>query len=428
VVLEARKRVGGRMISVDTIEGGVVDLGGQWVGPTQLRMLALLDEMKLTRFDSYYGGKSVFYWNGQRMEANVIDEFEKSYMALDQSELPMPDADKRAADMLRDKFYALVGTVDRERPWLTPEARTLDRETVFSWGLRQTESAYARYFLDWLGQVGGSGGFESGEVSILHLAWTQTVAAQRENPETWLIHGGAGQVARMLGEQLQSVIRLNAEVSAIDYSDRGVTVMTRDGGRYTGRAAIVAIPPPLRSGIHFTPPLPADTTGLNQRSPMGSMAKVIAVYPRAFWREKGLSAQGFGTLPTVGITADSSPPSGTPGIIAGFVSSHRTVTWSRLDPSERRKAVLDDLVIYCGKEAAEPVKYYEAIWNNEQWTTGAFVSYMVPGAWTGYGEAWRRPVGPMFWAGTDTAGTWPGYYDGAIVAAERATKQALEIL
>src|SRR5438874_6925865 len=35
IVLEARDRVGGRLYKVDTIDGGWVDLGGQWVGPTQ---------------------------------------------------------------------------------------------------------------------------------------------------------------------------------------------------------------------------------------------------------------------------------------------------------------------------------------------------------------------------------------------------------
>lgn len=428
VVLEARRRVGGRMVSADTIAGGVVDLGGQWVGPTQTRMVALLDEMKLSKFDSYYDGNSVFVWDGKRTEAGILHDFLKSYIFFDQNQLPVPDADKKAADALRDLFWETVATVDRERPWLTPNAKTLDQETVFSWGLRHTESAYARYFLDWLCRVGGSGGFEPGQASILHLAWAQAVAPQSELPETWLIHGGAGQVARTLGQQMQSLVRLNSEVSAIEYSERRVTVSTREGGRFTGRAAIVAIPPPLRAGIHFTPPLPADTRGLIQRGPMGSMAKVIAVYPRAFWRDKGLSGMGIGPLPTLELTADSSPPSGTPGILASFVSSDRTVTWSRLDPSERRKAVLDDMVTYLGKEAAEPEQYFEAIWNNEPWTTGAFVSHLAPGAWTGYGEAWRRPVGPIFWAGTDSAGEWPGYYEGAIAAAEHATKQALATL
>jgi monoamine oxidase len=428
VVLEARKRVGGRMISANTISGGVVDLGGQWVGPTQTRMVALLDEMKLQRFDSYYDGKSVFHWNGQRSEANILHDFQKSYIFFDQNELPVPDADKQAADALRDLFWKTVATVDKERPWLTPDARTLDQETVFSWGLRHTNSAYARFFLDWLCRVGGSGGFEPGQASILHLAWAQAVAPQSDLPETWLIHGGAGQVARTLGQQMEGIIRLNAEVSAIEHADRKVTVRTRDGGTYNGRAVIVAIPPPLRAGIHFMPALPADLTGLIQRGPMGSMAKVIAVYPRAFWREKGVSGMGIGNLPTLELTADSSPPSGTPGILASFVSSNRTVEWSRLDPSERRKAVLDDMVAYLGAEAAEPEQYFEAIWNNEPWTTGAFVSHLTPGAWTGYGQAWRRPVGPIFWAGTDSAGEWPGYYEGAIAAAEHATRQALATL
>ena len=45
VVLEARKRVGGRSWSVRMKDGTFVDFGGQWVGSTQERFYALIKEM-----------------------------------------------------------------------------------------------------------------------------------------------------------------------------------------------------------------------------------------------------------------------------------------------------------------------------------------------------------------------------------------------
>ena len=45
VVLEARKRVGGRSWSVKMKDGTFVDFGGQWVGSTQERFYALIKEM-----------------------------------------------------------------------------------------------------------------------------------------------------------------------------------------------------------------------------------------------------------------------------------------------------------------------------------------------------------------------------------------------
>src|ERR671920_2466316 len=57
LVLEARNRVGGRLLN-HTLEGGaVVELGGQWVGPTQDRVLALAEELGVGLFPTYIEGE-----------------------------------------------------------------------------------------------------------------------------------------------------------------------------------------------------------------------------------------------------------------------------------------------------------------------------------------------------------------------------------
>ncbi len=58
---------------------------------------------------------------------------------------------------------------------------------------------------------------------------------------------------------------------------------------------------------------------------MGSMSKVHAVYPTAFWRPQGLSGSGAGNLKTCEFIADSSPPSGTPGILTSFIAGERNL-------------------------------------------------------------------------------------------------------
>ena len=66
VVLEARNRVGGRTLNRDIGTGEIVEIGGQWVGPTQDRVLALIDELGLQTFDTYIDGKSVYFRDGTR--------------------------------------------------------------------------------------------------------------------------------------------------------------------------------------------------------------------------------------------------------------------------------------------------------------------------------------------------------------------------
>jgi monoamine oxidase len=425
-VLEARARVGGRMVSTKTIEDGVVDLGGQWVGPTQTRFLAILDEFKIKRFDSYYDGKSVFVWNDKKVLANLAKDYDKSLLFFEPSELPFSPEDLLATKELNQKLAKIVAQVNRDKPWLTPNAKVLDSQTIHTWADQNSRSEIAKFTIEWLTRVGGEGGFEPSEASMLHLAWKQAVAPQSELPETWIIDGGAGQVAIRVAQELNDSIQLNAPVRSIEYAEKMVKVTVKSGVTYTAKSAIVAVPPPLRMGIQFSPPLPAQISGFIQRSPMGSIIKVNAVYPTAFWRSQGLSGMGIGNLPLLELTADSSPPSGKPGILTTFVSSNKAVSLGLLNAEDRRQAIMSDLVKYWGPQAANPAHFYEANWPNEQWTRGAYTNFVTPGTWTAFGPAWREPIGPIIWAGTEVSTRWPGYFEGAIRAGESAAEFALD--
>jgi monoamine oxidase len=190
---------------------------------------------------------------------------------------------------------------------------------------------------------------------------------------------------------------------------------------------VVAIPPPLRQAIHYDPALPPEWSGLLQRSPMGSMVKVLALYPRPFWREEGLNGLGIGNLPTLELTVDSSPPGG-PGVLAGFIAGERAVRWQGLPERERRQAVLADLQAWWGPAAAEPLELVLHNWNGEPWSRGAFTSFLTPGAWTSYGRIWQQPHQRVVWAGTEAASRWPGYFEGAIEAGLTAAEQVQSLL
>src|SRR5919197_499194 len=56
VVLEARDRVGGRTESV-RIRDATFDLGGQWLGPTQMRMLKLVGALGIGTSPTYNPGR-----------------------------------------------------------------------------------------------------------------------------------------------------------------------------------------------------------------------------------------------------------------------------------------------------------------------------------------------------------------------------------
>ncbi len=203
------------------------------------------------------------------------------------------------------------------------------------------------------------------------------------------------------------------------------------GSFTSANAVIVAIPPSLRNNIEFIPKQGgsyADSFGFNQGSHMGSMSKVHAVYPDAFWRKKCLSGNSAGNLPTCEFIADSSPPGGEPGILTSFISGARNREIIGLSEGEVKKLVLRDFAYYFGKEALDPMEFFYRNWNKE-WSGGAFTTHLGPNIWTKYGkEGWRKPVGNIFWAGTESSDRWPGYFDGAVRAGRTAAMAVLERL
>jgi len=453
-VLEARDRIGGRMFGKKTIEGGYLDFGGQWVGRTQYEMRGLVAELGIAPFLSYEQGRSIQSWRGDKTGFNgdvsqllegdcgVPDKkhFPQKYLEqCEKSTLPdcAPNADEAR---IWNRLLDISKTVPPDRPWATPDAHALDSKTFQTWLQEENAAGYTSWLPTMQARIGGSGGFEPEQVSLLHMAWTQRVGPQSETPETWLLCGGAGQIPQILANELGNSILLNMPVHTIKQVEGGgVTVTTlprpMDGRSYTltvkARAVIVAIPPSLRGRITFDPPLERSYTAFIDGAPMGSMSKVHAVYDSAFWREDCLSGNSAGDLKTCEFIADSSPPSGKPGVLTSFIAADRNVELGKASDAEVKNLVLADFEYYFGPRAAEAnvrdFVYFN--WNKQLWTGGAFTCHLGRNVWTSCGEGgWRKPVGGIFWAGTETSDRWPGYFDGAIGAGKRAVMEVLEKL
>ncbi len=418
VVLEARDRVGGRMVRQSVADGGWVDLGGQWVGPTQDRILALADELGVKRFTFYEKGLSVVDFHGVqgRFEGDV-NQIQGLPAATRES---LKEAERGFTTLAR-----LASTVPPEKPWTAPNAMALDRQTVGGWLARNVRTEFARFMIGTDSVLNGSGGAND-EVSLLHKLFEMNTGSADEKPDAELFFGAAGQIPPIIAEQLGDAVVINSPVESIDQDGSGVTVTT-SSGRYRSAYVVVAMPATLAGRISYDPPMSAQRFQLTQRMPMGTIAKVFAIYPTAFWRETGMSGYATGTLPTVLGTADSSPPNGQPGILAGFVTGSAALAWASQPEEQRKQAVIADYVTYWGSQAASPIQYLDAVWPADQFTGGAYNAFMPPSVWTGgYGPALRAPVGRIHWAGTENSTRWMGYFDGAIRSAEREVAAILQ--
>jgi monoamine oxidase len=419
IVLEARDRVGGRLLNESIGDGNVVETGGQWIGPTQDRMYALAADAGIETFPTHTAGKNLLELGGK------IRHYKGTIPRLG----PRVLLDVARAQR---KLNRLAREVSPESPWDGPNAQEWDGQTMRTWLDRnvRTKSATAMFGIAssivW--------GAPPEQISLLHVLFYISAAGSLERildteggAQQDRVAGGSQRVALWLAGELGERLRLSAPVREIDQSNTAVRVVA-DGCEVHAEQVIVAVPPNLAGRITYKPGLPPNRDLLTQQMPQGLTTKCQAVYEEPFWRGEGLSGEAISDRGPVGVVYDNSPPEGKPGVLLGFITGTPARETADLPPDRRRTIVLDCFARLFGERALTPTQFVERSWEREEWTRGCPTCRFPPGGWTAWGPYLREPVGRIHWAGTETATVWSGYMEGAVQSGERAAQEVLASL
>ncbi|MDZ7687401.1 MAG: flavin monoamine oxidase family protein [Halobacteriales archaeon] len=415
-VLEARDRVGGRTLSQE-LDGDMIDLGAQWIGPGQELVKEVIDEFGIKTFGQHVDGVSKFRAGGKVGSHNEV------VMALSQE--------------AQNELFAAVGKIESQSsevptdaPYDAPKAEEWDSMTAATWRDSEISTQEARDAFD--AAVRSVFASEPAELSWLYFLFYVragggflSLTSVEGGAQQTRIEGGAQKISEAMAEELEGRVHLETPVSAIKQDDEGVTVES-DGMCVEADYAVVAVPPTVAGRIRYEPPMPARRDGLTQRTPMGSVTKCIASYEEPFWREEGLSGEVVDAEGPVGLIMDDSPSDGSSGALVGFLLGDDGRALADIEEEERRDTVLESFADYFGEEALEPVEYVDHVWAKEPYSGGCYAGTAAPGTLTRYGEALREPVGRIHWAGTETAKEWTGYMDGALRSGRRAVVEVVE--
>ena len=429
IVLEANDRVGGRVLNHPIDKNGhVAEAGGEFVGPTQDRIIALAQAVGVPTFDAYDTGNDVYVNRSVRMM--YADQPPTGTAPPDP--LLLPDL-----LLLTSEIDAMAKKIPVAAPWTYAQATQLDSITLETW-VRQhaTNPGYTLPVL--AAATRALWGAEPRDVSMLYAAAYVAAAGNETTPGTFerlldvkggaqqsRFVGGSGLIPQRVAAALGSRVRLGQPVRLIEQSSSGVVVVA-DSLTVTGAHAVVALPPPMAARIRYTPQLPAPRDRLTQRCFMGALMKVEAVYATPFWRASGLTGQFLTTSGPVGYGFDNSPADGALGVLAGFVGGDANVEYAAMSPAERQTAVLNQYASVLGdKRFLSPVGYFDKNWIDESYIRGGPTGLFGPGALVAYGTALRAPVGRLHWAGTETSLYWSGYMDGAVRSGERVAQEIL---
>jgi monoamine oxidase len=154
VVVEARERVGGRVLNEDIGGGHVVEVGAQWIGPTQDRLAALADELGVATFPTHSRGQNVLEYGGRlRRYSGTIPRI---------NPLVLIDVERA-----QRKLNRLARSVPTEAPWEAEDAARLDSQTAATWMRRNVFTRGGRSLLE-LG-IEAVWAAEPEDMSLLHM-------------------------------------------------------------------------------------------------------------------------------------------------------------------------------------------------------------------------------------------------------------------
>ena len=419
IVLEARDRVGGRLLT-DHIDGQLFEIGGQWVSPDQTELIQTLANLGLKTYPRYREGDSIYIGADGRRRLFTGEIF------------PTGERTRAEIERLIDVLDTLVADIDPAAPWAHPQADQFDRVSFASWLEAQTDDAEAQQnialfiaaamltkpahafsLLQALLMAASAGSFSN-------LVDADFILDQR-------VIGGLQQVPLLLAEKLGGDVLLEQPVTSLTWNDSAVTARTATLTVHA-RAAIVAVPPNLQSRIRFDPPLPRLRQQLHQHQSLGLVIKVHATYPTPFWREQGLSATAFSPYQLVHEAYDNTNYGETQGTLVGFVSDEKADAAFRMSPEERRSTILASLAAYYGTQALQPSVYYESDWAAEEWTQGAYAASFDLGGLTRYGALQLEPVGPIRFGSSDVAAHGYQHVDGALRVGRRLADETTQSL
>ena len=425
LLVEARDRVGGRILNHRLHSGGVIESGGAFVGPTQTHILRLARKLDVPTFKEYVAGNSVYISSTTgRMEY--------------EGTVP-PDPQIAEAAILLERINQYASEIAVDAPWRHPNAAEWDAQTLAEWVRANSvnDGQLLRLLQCWTEPGFGA---DPGELSFLYVLWYIACSGNERNVGTFERNsetaggaqerrfvGGSQLIPLRLARQLGDVVALRAPVRRIVQRDDHAVVHTARG-RVRARRVIVACPPPLVLDIDWDPQLPDRRLQLLRDLDMGQLMKCDAVYEKPFWREAGLNGFGLNDSGPVRVAFDNSPRRGEPGVLLAFVGGATWREYGIRTRKQRRRAVLAGFAEMFGEQALDPIEYTEFDWNHEGWTRGGPVANYSPGTMTAFGPAIRRPFGRVHWAGTETSTYWTGYMDGAVRAGKRAALEILEHL
>lgn len=398
-VLEARNRVGGRVLSLtDFVEGKVVEGGGELIGSNHPTWMAYAEHFGLEFRDvsDPESDKAPILLNGVTYTGA---ELEALWEGIGDA-LSLLNADARKVNL--------------DRPWETPDAARLDHTSLASAFASSDMDDTARHgaltlianddvlwpdrssYLATLSCVAG-GGYEK--------FWTES--------EVFRCIGGNQQLAfRLAGAIGDENIRLEMPITRIRLGGPAAAVELADGTTVEGDMVVLTVPPSAWNNLAFEPAFP-----VGYQPSTGPAIKYLSKVSSPFWEKSGLVPGSLTDTP-VGETweaTDGQRPNANDRVcLTVFSGGQAAQDCLDLPPDQRSRKLGEQIeAIYPGYAPAVEKTMFMG-WPNEKWTRCGYCSPRLGEVTSIYPNLERGFEDRLFFAGEYTSLLFTGYMEGGL--------------
>ena len=412
-VYEAQNRIGGRMFSLANHfpDGQVVELGGELIDTSHVRLRALAAELGLPLDDLLEGDadRDTWYFEGRAIgEEEIVRAF-----------VPV------AAAIERD--LAAAGDGDYDHRDQNPAFRELDAISVSQWFDRNGVDGWLRKLLDVAYTT--EMGLECGEQSALNfLTFIGTDADAfkvfGESDERSHVRGGNDLVPKTLAARMDDAIETGHALEAVRADGDGFALAFRKGAamrEVRARQVVLALPFTLLRQVRIDVDMPEAKRRSIAELGYGTNAKLMIGFARRPWRDHGANGASMSDLAFQTTWETSRKQPGSAGILTNFTGGRHGVELGEGSVADQAARAVADLErVFPGVAAARAgAREVRMHWPTHPWAQGSYACFR-PGQWSALRGAIGESVGGLHFAGEHCALETQGFMEGGCESGETA--------
>jgi len=381
--------------------GQVAESGAEWIDSIHARLLQQLDRFGIERLGAGEQWTTIRRWihrNGELLGPEQVRAAEPGvYDELDEFD--------------RIVEAAAGGITDPSRPWLHPEAATLDAQSLADVADLTQLGELARLFKSRDSQ--GEFAEEPGRVSLLFVAQQRAYHALHSRGVTVKSHrvaGGFSAVAEGMAAPLRAVLTFGEHLVGIEQDADGVVVSTDRRALRADHLVVACSLVPLRKVAFHTAPPTALRAAIDELG-YGTVTKTAVQWPRRGWPAGYATTAGRAQR----VYESTIDQPGEPGVLMAYCGGDGGREWARLSEVDRLTLAASEMKAM-HHLADAPMDGFSRAWSNEPRFGGSYAVYQ-PGQVTAHWRVLREPWGRVHLAGEHVADC-TGYMEGALESGE----------